>query len=150
MRLTRREQVINMRAETIVFGPANSVVVLTVRSAAAGGNEVDLEVRRHMSAEAWERWHGPECVQKSTVQLITLSEISSEQAVEQWYTMCKSMLTVGSDMIFKDDPNSLATVGLRLGKGQPWGRSQVTSHAIQRVLDFTIRARTEACWRETI
>lgn len=45
-----------IRADRLIFGPANSIVVLTVRSAAAGGNEVDLEVRRHMTASAWERY----------------------------------------------------------------------------------------------
>lgn len=45
----------SVSAERLIFGPANSLVTITVRCSAAGGNEVDIEVRRHMSADAWER-----------------------------------------------------------------------------------------------
>lgn len=39
----------------VLFGAANSIAVLTVRSVA--NTYMDIEVRRHIPLHTWEKWH---------------------------------------------------------------------------------------------
>lgn len=57
--------------------------------------------------------------------MFSLMETTSDEAIEQWFTMCKRMTTTGADLIFKDDPLSVATLGIKLGKGFVFNRHQI-------------------------